>query len=169
MPVTRKSSRSSTGAGSGKQQTLSFKHKVTKSIQSGGKKDAFKSPSRSKEYIPEPSPEASPASPSPTTPATIDGKAEEGTGKEVQIPGNRRLERIEDQAQPALVAEPKSEAELRAQQITDNAIERYWSGIESSRMARAVHRKHTEGLSTGEKVLRYFDVSSQYGVRTSSA
>lgn len=65
------------------------------------------------------------------------------------------------------VAEPeveKSEAELKAEKISNAAVERYWGKIEESRTAKAVHKKHTEGLTTGEKVLRYFDVSSQYGV-----
>lgn len=58
----------------------------------------------------------------------------------------------------------KSEAEQLAAKISDAAIARYWSGIEAGRRAKVVHRKHVEGLGVGEKVLRYFDVSSQYGV-----
>ncbi|KAK1834569.1 DNA polymerase delta subunit 4 [Podospora conica] len=60
-------------------------------------------------------------------------------------------------------ATDKSEAERRAAKISDRAIKQYWAGIEASRRAKAVHRKHVGGLGTGEKVLRYFDVSSQYG------
>ncbi|KXX77082.1 DNA polymerase delta subunit 4 [Madurella mycetomatis] len=165
MPVTRRSTRSSTGAG-GKQQTLSFKHKVTKSIQSGGKKDGYKSPSRSKEYIPEPSPEPATIKKAADeaeeevkedVPTQVDTKAEAATDAD----HDRKLQQIKTQAKP--IVDNKSEAELRAEKISDAAIERYWAGIESSRMAKAVHKKHTEGLSTGEKVLRYFDVSSQYG------
>lgn len=63
----------------------------------------------------------------------------------------------------------KSEAEQRAAKISDAAIARYWSGIETGRRAKAVHRKHVEGLGVGGKVLRYFDVSSQYGVSYSSS
>ncbi|GAB1313448.1 hypothetical protein MFIFM68171_03658 [Madurella fahalii] len=169
MVVTRRSTRSSTGAG-GKQQTLSFKHKVTKSIQSGGKKDGYKSPSRSKEYIPEPSPEPA------TTKKTTGKEKEEEEEVSEDVPKqqvkskakaaadddhDRKLQQIKDQAKP--IVDNKSEAELRAEKISDAAVERYWAGIESSRMAKEVHKKHTEGLSTGEKVLRYFDVSSQYG------
>ncbi|KAK5651211.1 hypothetical protein OQA88_12718 [Cercophora sp. LCS_1] len=67
---------------------------------------------------------------------------------------------------PDVTPEPeveKSESERKAEKVTSAAIERYWKNIDSSRMARATHRKHTEGLTTGEKILRYFDVSSQYG------
>ncbi|KAL2020538.1 hypothetical protein VTK56DRAFT_8338 [Thermocarpiscus australiensis] len=145
MPATRKSSRSSTGQG--KQATLNFKNKVTKNIKSGKDgKDSHKSPSRAKEYVPEPEHREQ----SPSTPA-----------EEVPSDHDRKLRQIEEQARPEV--QHKSEAELRAEKISDAAIERYWSGIEASRMARAVHKKHTEGLTTGEKVLRYFDVSSQYG------
>jgi DNA polymerase delta subunit 4 len=174
MPTTRsRSSRSSSGAG-GKQSTLSFKHKVTKAIKTG--KEEYKSPSRTKEYIPKPSPEPSkdtkPDADSdnddvsqvqtPTTPASaIDSEKQ-------QQQHDRPLRQIEQQAQAALAQPAKSEEELQAEKITDRAIERYWAGIEASRMAKAVHKKHGEGLSTGEKVLRYFDVSSQYGVRIPS-
>ncbi|KAK4120914.1 hypothetical protein N657DRAFT_648715 [Parathielavia appendiculata] len=169
MPTTRRSSRSSTGA-SGKQSTLSFKHKVTKAIRTG--KEEYKSPSRTKEYIPKPSPE--PASSKDTKQNA--GGDDDDDASQVQTPTtsastddeqkqqqhDRPLRQIEQQAQPAL-AQVKSEDELKAEEITDRAIERYWAGIEAGRMAKAVHKKHGEGLSTGEKVLRYFDVSSQYG------
>lgn len=56
----------------------------------------------------------------------------------------------------------KSEVELKAEKITKKQIEAYWKGIEAKRIAPRVHQKD---LSTNEKVLRYFDVSSQYGVR----
>ncbi|KAL2175383.1 DNA polymerase delta, subunit 4-domain-containing protein [Thermothelomyces heterothallicus CBS 202.75] len=149
MPTTRRSTRSSTGAG--KQSTLSFKHKVTKAIQTG--KEAYKSPSRATEYIPEPSPEPAASKREP--------KKEEEE-EETPAPSDDELPQ---KAQPAAVAAASgtSEAEIEAAKITDRAIERYWNGIENSRKAKAVHRKHTEGLTTGEKVLRYFDVSSQYG------
>ncbi len=147
MPTTRRSSRSSTGAAAaGKQSTLSFKHKVTKAIKTG--KEGYKSPARAKEYIPEPSPEpaTTPTKTKPTIPITTtdDGEADDN-GPETKT----------------------DDAAAAAAEITDKAIERYWSAIADSRTAQAVHKKHGEGLATGEKVLRYFDVSSQYGVRTS--
>lgn len=73
-----------------------------------------------------------------------------------------------DEVEEIHVEAAKSEAEQRAAKISDAAIARYWGGIEAGRRAKAVHRKHVEGLGTGEKVLRYFDVSSQYGVSYSS-
>jgi len=152
MPTTRRSTRSSTGAG--KQSTLSFKHKVTKAIKTG--KEGYKSPSRAKEYIPEPTPE----------PAASKDELEqdEEEEEEDETPTSSDDEQ-QHQVRPAAVVAPqeRSEAEVKAAKISGKAIEKYWNGIESSRDARAVHKKHTEGLTTGEKVLRYFDVSSQYG------
>ncbi|KAL2160154.1 hypothetical protein VTH06DRAFT_1809 [Thermothelomyces fergusii] len=152
MPATRRSTRSS--AGTGKQSTLSFKHKVTKAIHTG--KEAYKSPSRAKEYIPEPSPEPAVSKPEP--------KKEEEEEEEEKTPVPSDDEQLQ-KAQPTAVASAQrpSEAEVEAAKITDRAIEQYWNGIENSRKAKAVHRKHTGGLTTGEKVLRYFDVNSQYG------
>lgn len=144
MPVTRRSARASAaGAGpstSGKQSTLSFKNKITKSsassVTAGKDKAALlnKVPARTKEVVLPPSP----------TP----DKEEE---KQPEVKEEKKE------------TENKTEAELRAAEVSDAAVEKYWKGIEESRMARDVHRKHTEGLTTGEKVLRYFDVSSQYG------
>ncbi|KAK4141184.1 DNA polymerase delta, subunit 4-domain-containing protein [Dichotomopilus funicola] len=154
MVTTRRSTRSSSGPGAGKQQTLSFKHKVTKAIQTG--KESYKSPSRAREYIPDPSPE--PTTEVPATPSKAP-KTREG-----QTPAPEQEEEAEEEEKvKAPVVPEKSEAEAKAAKTSDRAIEKYWEGIESSREARAVHRKHTEGLATGEKVLRYFDVSSQYG------
>ncbi|KAL2133411.1 hypothetical protein VTI74DRAFT_2412 [Chaetomium olivicolor] len=163
MPTTRRSSRSSTGAGSkasGKQQTLSFKHKVTKAIKTG--KEPYKSPARAKEYVPELSPETEAASPTTSNKKSdLPSPAEQQTPVATDDEKDTKLREIGQQAQPA--PQEKSEIEAKAEQLSDAAIEKYWSGIEASRNAREVHRKHTEGLTTGEKVLRYFDVSSQYG------
>ncbi|KAK4101111.1 hypothetical protein N658DRAFT_507420 [Parathielavia hyrcaniae] len=174
MP-TRRSTRSSSGAGA-KQSTLSFKHKVTKAIKTG--KEEYKSPSRTKEYIPKSSPEP-PSSKDTKQPNAGSDDDDDDEAPQIQNRASSTstddekqqqkqqqdddpLRQIEQQAQPALT-HVQSEDELRAEKITDRAIERYWAGIEASRMAKAVHKKHGEGLSTGEKVLRYFDVSSQYG------
>ncbi|KAH6695787.1 DNA polymerase delta, subunit 4-domain-containing protein [Plectosphaerella plurivora] len=54
----------------------------------------------------------------------------------------------------------KSEAEVRAEAISEKQIGKYWKDIEALRIAPRVH---VDDLSVGEKVLRYFDVSSQYG------
>ncbi|KAK4150302.1 DNA polymerase delta, subunit 4-domain-containing protein [Chaetomidium leptoderma] len=153
MPTTRRSTRSSTGAG--KQSTLSFKHKVTKAIKTG--KEGYKSPSRAKEYIPEPTPE-------PTS-KKLEKEEDEDEDEDEQTPATTD----DDDEHDVQVQTKKQQQQQRqqpaaaAEKISDRAIERYWSEIEAGRNAKAVHKKHGEGLTTGEKVLRYFDVSSQYG------
>lgn len=160
MPTTRRSTRSSTGAG--KQQTLSFKHKVTKAIQTG--KEGYKSPSRAKEYIPEPSPE-----PTSGKVGTKLFQSEEHNEEEADDETPTSSDDEQQQQQIATPVAARADADTaRAEKISDRAIERYWNEIEAGREARAVHKKHTQGLTTGEKVLRYFDVSSQYGVRIPS-
>lgn len=71
-------------------------------------------------------------------------------------------EPVEEESEPVVEAVPeKSEAELRAEKISDAQINKYWRGLEAERIAPRVHQ---EDLSLSEKVLRYFDMSSQYGV-----
>lgn len=68
----------------------------------------------------------------------------------------------EEESEPEVEAVPeKSDAELRAERISDAQISKYWRGLEAQRKAPRVHQ---EDLTLSEKVLRYFDVSSQYGV-----
>lgn len=58
------------------------------------------------------------------------------------------------------VPEP-TEEEVRAKKVTDVQVKRYWKAKEAERLAKRVHQ---EDLSVEEKVLRLFDMSSQYGV-----
>ncbi|KAL2261210.1 hypothetical protein VTK26DRAFT_4576 [Humicola hyalothermophila] len=157
MPSTRRSSRAaaaSSPAGAGRQSTLSFKNRVTKSIRTSGGKDAdYKSPARTKEF-----------KRSPTPPPERDREeSEPSEEKALARPAAAAAAQAQAQAQEDEAKESELGPESRARKISDRAIEKYWGEIEASRQARAVHRKHGEGLSTGEKVLRYFDVSSQYG------
>jgi DNA polymerase delta subunit 4 len=55
----------------------------------------------------------------------------------------------------------KTETELAAEKLSDSHINKYWKDIEKQRKAPRIHQ---EGLSVNDKILRYFDVSSQYGV-----
>lgn len=138
MPATRKSSRLS--AAGAKQSTLSFNHRVTKNVVAPGKKEVV----------------STTAAVAPSSKLAKEYVPEPEAETEV------------DEVEEIHVEAKKSEAEQRAAKISDAAIARYWGGIEAGRRAKAVHRKHVEGLGTGEKVLRYFDVSSQYGVSYSS-
>jgi DNA polymerase delta subunit 4 len=51
--------------------------------------------------------------------------------------------------------------EERASKVTDAQIRRYWREREAERKAPRVHQ---EGVSLEEKILRLFDMSSQFGV-----
>ena len=60
------------------------------------------------------------------------------------------------------VKQEQSPEELKAEKVTDAQIKRYWNEREKERRAPRVHQ---QGLSVEEKILRLFDMSSQYGVR----
>jgi DNA polymerase delta subunit 4 len=55
----------------------------------------------------------------------------------------------------------RTEEEERASKVTDAQIRRYWKEREAERKAPRVHQ---EGVSVEERVLRLFDMSSQFGV-----
>ena len=57
-----------------------------------------------------------------------------------------------------------SEVELKAGKISETQIRKYWKGKEDERIAPRVHQ---QGISVNEKILRHFDLSSQYGVCSS--
>ncbi|KFY53263.1 hypothetical protein V496_07762 [Pseudogymnoascus sp. VKM F-4515 (FW-2607)] len=50
--------------------------------------------------------------------------------------------------------------EEEADRVPHSQVLRYWKAREADRLAPRVHQ---EGLSTEEKILRYFDMCSQYG------
>ncbi|KKY38042.1 putative dna polymerase delta [Diaporthe ampelina] len=139
MPATRKSSRggAARAAASRQQSTLSFNHKITKS-------GAAKSGKTSKLSTP------------PTTKVEPEPHTRLPTSEDVE---EFEVEQPED-TQPAQPEPEKSEVELSAEKVTDAQIKRYWKGVEAARISKRVHQ---EDLSQAEKVLRYFDVSSQYG------
>ncbi|KAJ5783132.1 hypothetical protein N7457_004906 [Penicillium paradoxum] len=55
---------------------------------------------------------------------------------------------------------PQSEEDKRALKLTKQDIWRYWQPQEKTRKAP---RAHQQGLDVEEKILRHFDLSSQYG------
>ena len=55
----------------------------------------------------------------------------------------------------------KSEAEEKGSKVSEAQVKRYWKGKEDERIAPRVHQR---GLGVNEKILRHFDLSSQYGV-----
>lgn len=148
MPTTRRSTgaaRGRTGPTKG-QSTISFTNKVTKAVPKDVK--SLVTPSNTTRI----------EVPQRTKP--VEKKIEE----EVVVDKNEEEDdddEEEEEEQP-LVTEisEKTEAEIKAETLTDSHIDKYWRGIEKERKAPRVHQ---EGLSVNDKVLRYFDVSSQYG------
>ncbi|TLS25410.1 hypothetical protein PpBr36_07224 [Pyricularia pennisetigena] len=130
---TTRRSASAQGA-AGKQSKLSFTHRVTKPVAPAGKKKLVSSP------LVKELPSEKKLDPEP----------------EIQI---EQEEEFEIPA-PVEAVKEKSEAEIKAEKITSAQIRKYWKGVEAQRLAPRVHQ---EDLDVGEKVLRYFDVSSQYG------
>ncbi|KAF7505581.1 hypothetical protein GJ744_000661 [Endocarpon pusillum] len=57
-------------------------------------------------------------------------------------------------------AKPKDEADLRAEKVTDAQIKKYWRKEEEVRKAPRVHQ---QDLTIHEKILRHFDLCSQFG------
>ncbi|KAJ4136271.1 hypothetical protein NW768_003882 [Fusarium equiseti] len=144
MPTTRRSARNR-GATAKGQSTLSFSNKVTKPVPKNAKKSII-SPSIAKI---DPSHLAKQKEP------------ENIVDNEPAIAESEQIEVKEEAKEPAVAPEPeKSELELQAEKITDTQIKKYWKSIENQ---WTTPRLHQEGVSQSEKVLRYFDVSSQYG------
>ncbi|KAM0561735.1 hypothetical protein ACHAPJ_002904 [Fusarium lateritium] len=150
MPTTRRSAAStrSRGPPAKGQSTLSFSNKVTKPVPKNAKKSAI---SASVTKI-DPSQHAK----QPEAEEIVVDKPEIAEPEPIEVD-----EEEEEVVEPEVVPEPeKSESELRAEKITDAQIKKYWKSIESQ---WTTPRLHQEGVSLSEKVLRYFDVSSQYG------
>lgn len=154
MPTTRKATGSLRGVPAKGQSTLlSFSNKVTKAVPKDFKKAVIASPAVAKVDVSEPP--AKETKEDEEEVAVIEEPTEEAEEEEEEEEGE---EVVEPKVEPV---PEKSEAELRAEKIGDVQIKKYWKGIENQWKSPRVHQ---EGLSTEEKILRYFDVSSQYGV-----
>ncbi|KIE02653.1 DNA polymerase delta subunit 4, partial [Metarhizium majus ARSEF 297] len=141
MPTTRRSIRGRTGPAKG-QSTISFANKVTKSVPKDIK-NKLVTPTTTKIEVPE-------------RRKPVEENVEEVVDDKVD-------DQEEDDQEEAELKEEvlvKTEAELKAEKLTDSQVDKYWKGIEKERKAPRVHQ---EGLSVNDKVLRYFDVCSQYG------
>lgn len=135
MPATRRSTRGAARSAVSKQQsTLSFNHRVTKGSATKTGKDT-------KVLSP--------------GPVQVEQPAKDQGVDVVEV------EKQPEEVAPAQQEPQKTVTEARAEKISDAQVKRYWKGVEDARLAKRVHQ---EELSLPEKVLRYFDVSSQYGV-----
>jgi DNA polymerase delta subunit 4 len=155
MPTTRRSAASARGRpGPAKgQSTISFSGKVTKAVPKDLKKAVVDAPTIARTTIPE-----RPAAKDEVRKAKEEEEVVDVIAEEPDVVEPEQEEEAEEIVEQV---PEKSEAELKAEKITDTQIKSYWKGIEKQRKAPRVHR---QDLDVGEKVLRYFDVSSQYGV-----
>jgi DNA polymerase delta subunit 4 len=137
MPPTRRTRTSGGPTAKGGQKALSFNQsKITKPTAPSAKEK------QKEEAI-------STTAPAPTT-ASIDV-------------GHVSSEAAVAQQAAAEIAKPApTPEEIEAEAVTDAQIRRYWKAREAERRTPRVHQ---EDLGVEEKILRLFDMSSQYGVR----
>ncbi|OOF99225.1 hypothetical protein ASPCADRAFT_513280 [Aspergillus carbonarius ITEM 5010] len=60
----------------------------------------------------------------------------------------------------AEIQQPRSSEDEKAGKITERQLQQYWRREEAKRQGPRVHQ---EGLTLRERILRHFDLSSQYG------
>ncbi|EED13146.1 DNA polymerase delta subunit 4, putative [Talaromyces stipitatus ATCC 10500] len=156
MPPRRSTGRTA----SGQQSKLSFgtQSRVTKpSTTAPGKQIKNIDPTIDQEITKKassPSPSASPATPDTAFPEQVPVTSSTASSK----PHVAELA-IREQAKEEL-SQPQTEEDRRALKISEAQIRKYWNEEEHSRKAPRVHQND---IDIDEKILRHFDLSSQYG------
>jgi len=143
------------------QSTLSFNNRVTKSgtqLQRDEQTASAKKLAHLEETINQEETEIAEVKPSPKStqvkPETEDEEGEDTIVEEEPEPskaGARRKVRT---------VKGKDDRELAAEKVTDPQLKKYWQKEENARLAPRVHQ---QSLPLHEKILRHFDLSSQYG------
>ncbi|RDA83815.1 hypothetical protein CP532_4613 [Ophiocordyceps camponoti-leonardi (nom. inval.)] len=146
MPVTRKAAGArGVRPGPGKaQSTLSFSGRVTKNTFREAKKNNITPAAIAK---------------LPQVQAADEDEDVKGEEEEEEE-GDSQLSQYTDIAAEQPVVPERTEAEVRAESVSNAQMASYWREVELQRKAPRVHQQDVEMC---EKVLRYFDVSSQYG------
>ncbi|KAK2004265.1 hypothetical protein LX36DRAFT_696262 [Colletotrichum falcatum] len=148
MPTTRRSAggaRARPGSIRG-QSTISFSHRVSKPVPKDQKKAALTSAIERAEIG------------KPTKEKEEEGEKKKEEADEIQLDELASPKIEEAEVKEELIESWGSAAE--AKKIDDAQINKYWRLVEAQRIAPRIHQKD---VSLAEKVLRYFDVSSQYG------
>lgn len=173
MPTTRRSTRSAAAKSTGKQSTLSFNNKVTKTgatkatakelAATGRAATASKAATEVEASAITQPPSSAPAKEETTEPVVdhveFSDYDDDDDDEKVSIsPAQEQLERT-------TLHDKKPQAQAEAQDVSEKQVEKYWKGIQDAHIAKRVHQ---ESLTLSEKVLRYFDISSQYGVSLKS-
>lgn len=144
MPATRRKS----GTSAASQSTLSFNNKpsrVTKpsTVDPNVKKSTSK--------LSEPA-EAQIFNATSSTP--------ELESAEIVVKQSPKKSPVRSRPKKSTNVEVKDQAETVAEKVTDAQLKKYWKAEEDSRLAPRVHQ---ESITQHEKILRHFDLSSQYG------
>jgi len=154
---------------SAQQSQLSFNSKVTKQASQQQAKSSKKDPALAEEVLkadvrPDaPSEEENAASQQVDEDAVADPlQTAHGTVKTEDVLGGRAKE-SDAGAVGGKGSGWVADEETRARKISDTQIKKYWRDKELERKAPRVHQ---EDLTVYEKVLREWDMSGQYGVRT---
>lgn len=134
----------------GRQATLSFNHRVTKaSVPKQSAKEAVLLKKVDSEVKSDKAEKIEKAIEKEIEQVKIEAAKEE-----------EKAEEVEEITAPAPAPVIRSPFEIEADVISDAQIRQYWRSIEAQSRSRPVHQ---EGMGLGEKVLRHFDVSSQFG------
>ncbi|KAN0119835.1 DNA polymerase delta, subunit 4 domain containing protein [Hyaloscypha variabilis] len=98
----------------------------------------------------------------PATPSSTKDKAHTINPKVIEVGHVSSEAAVTEQARVEVEAikSEKTPEEERARKVTDAQIKRYWREREAERKAPRVHQ---EDVSLEEKILRLFDMSSQFG------
>jgi DNA polymerase delta subunit 4 len=152
MPSTRRARISGGPATKGAQSTLSFgggRSKVTKqntNVSKDVKDKVITAPAKVDEIL-----------------QTSDIQTSVVETEEVlnEEPGHVSSEVLVAKQAAVELAKPKTKEEELAEKVSDAQIKKYWRAREADRLAPRVHQ---EGLTVEEKILRLFDMSSNYGV-----
>lgn len=162
-PTTRRTSANARASSSGRQATISFNHRVTKPTgPNATKAKSGKDLVSSSSIITSQPTKQSPLAKNATTSAQPEDAADEDEESLIKDAEELNEEAQLEEPEAEKEAVEKSEAAQRADTITDRQIGMYWRLLERRRTAARIHQ---EDLTLAEKVLRYWDVSSQYGVR----
>ncbi|KAI9768530.1 MAG: hypothetical protein M1839_004019 [Geoglossum umbratile] len=76
------------------------------------------------------------------------------------VPTTKVDEVVLEQPKEEVAKLPKAKEEEDAAKLSNAQLKRYWKAVEDERKAPRVHQ---QDLSLHEKILRHFDISSQYG------
>ncbi|KIY04151.1 uncharacterized protein Z520_00843 [Fonsecaea multimorphosa CBS 102226] len=179
MPRTRKSA--TTRPSHSLQSTLSFNNKSARVTKSGSNAQRDEHSASAKKLAEvatdglktEDEPEVAEVKNESSAAPAVPGEVEEGSADNLKAEADGDVEsdgaeQIEEEVSVKMRSRKKQKAktagkderEIAAEKITDAQLKKYWQAEEDSRLAPRVHQSD---LSLHEKILRHFDLSSQYG------